>query len=219
MVIFIGYDSREDMAYRAAKYSAGNHKIVPLVQQTLRDYGLYWREVDTLASTEFSLTRFLVPELCNFKGWALFIDCDTLFLSDPAELFALADDRYAVMCVKHNYLPQNTTKMDGKNQHIYPRKNWSSVMLFNCAHPANRKLTKQLVNISTPQFLHRLSWLSDDDIGSLPLSWNWLVGWYTEPNDGTPKLLHYTEGGPWFAEYANCEYANNWLSVASSIKD
>lgn len=92
-------------------------------------------------------------------------------------------------------------------------------MLFNCAHPANRKLTKQLVNISTPQFLHRLSWLSDDDIGSLPLSWNWLVGWYTEPNDGTPKLLHYTEGGPWFAEYANCEYANNWLSVASSIKD
>jgi hypothetical protein len=218
MVIYIGYDSREDIAYQVCKQSCGNHKVIPLVQQQLRDQQLYWREVDALASTEFSLTRFLVPELSIFKGWALFIDSDTLFLTDPSELFALADDRYAVMCVKHDYKPLSTNKMDGRLQTIYPRKNWSSVMLFNCSHPSNAALTKQLVNTATPQFLHRLAWLDDSEIGYLPVSWNWLVDWYTEPRDGHPKLLHYTEGGPWFPEYTNCEYANNWLSVAASVK-
>jgi lipopolysaccharide biosynthesis glycosyltransferase len=219
MVIYVGYDSREDIAYQVCKHSCRDYPVIPIVQQQLRNQQLYWRDIDTLASTEFSITRFLVPHLNAFKGWALFVDCDTLFLTDPSGLFALADDRYAVMCVKHEYTPSSIIKMDGKNQHIYPRKNWSSVMLFNCSHPSNAKLTKELVNTATPQFLHRLSWLKDEEIGSLPISWNWLVDWYKEPKDGIPKLLHYTEGGPWFIEHATCEYANIWLAAATSIKD
>ena len=216
MVIYIGYDAREDIAYRVAKSSAAGHEVKPLVQQQLREQGLYWRDVDTLASTDFSFTRFLVPELQQFKGWALFVDCDVLFLNNPKELFDLADDRYAVMCVQHDYTPTATVKMDGKTQHLYPRKNWSSVMLFNCAHPSNKVLTKQLVNTATGQYLHRLSWLTDNEVGALPHEWNWLVGWYKEPQDGKPKLLHYTEGGPWFSNYTNCEYADLWLKAASS---
>lgn len=216
MVIYIGYDTREDIAYRVAKSSITGYEVKPLVQQQLRNQGLYWRHIDTLASTEFSFTRFLIPELQQFKGWALFVDCDVLFLNNPKELFDLADDRYAVMCVKHNYIPTNQTKMDGKIQHQYPRKNWSSVMLFNCSHPSNKALTKQLVNSASGQFLHRLQWLVDSEIGELPHEWNWLVGWYKEPKNGKPKLLHYTEGGPWFSDYANCEYADLWLKAASA---
>jgi lipopolysaccharide biosynthesis glycosyltransferase len=209
-MIYIGYDTREDTAYRVAKHSASNHMVTPLIQTALRSSGCYWREPDKLASTEFSLTRFLVPYLNNYKGWALFIDCDVLFLEDPQNLFDLADNKYAMMCVKHNYNPHTTIKMDGKQQHLYPRKNWSSVMLFNCCHPSNLKLTPQLINTETPAYLHRMSWLRDSEIGELPLAWNYLVGWYNEQEHGKPKLLHYTEGGPWFENYKDCEYADEW---------
>jgi len=100
--------------------------------------------------------------------------------------------------------------MDGQVQTVYPRKNWSSMVLWNCAHPKNKILTPELLNKETPQFLHRFSWLEDEDIGSLPHEYNWLVGWYKEPKDGAPKILHYTEGGPWFDGYRDCEYADVW---------
>ena len=147
----------------------------------------------------------------NFKGWALFIDCDIVFLEDVNNLFSLADDRYAVMCVKHEFNPKPGLKMDGQVQTVYPRKNWSSVVLWNCAHPSNEKVTVDSVN--NPNFngayFHRFSWLKDEEIGELPCDWNWLVGWYKK-DDGVPRAIHYTEGGPWFKNYRNCEFNQDW---------
>ncbi len=214
--IFIGWDSREDIAYQVSKYSAErrsrNVEVIPLKQQSLRKSGLYWREVDKLAATEFTFTRFLIPELTNYSGWALFMDCDIIFQESPDELFKLVDDRYAVMCAKHDYTPKEGIKMDGQVQTVYPRKNWSSVMLINCAHPKNKILTKELVNNpeTTGAYLHRFSWLNDEDIGTISHEWNWLVGWYKQPEDGEPKAIHYTEGGPWFNNYRFCDYHTEW---------
>ena len=202
MKVFVGYDPREDIAYQVCKHSIKSRQpeadIRPLIQKELRDAGWYTRPVDKLASTEFTFTRFLVPELTNFNGWALFMDCDMILTADIKELFDQADDQYAVMCVQHDYTPKEGMKMDGQKQTIYPRKNWSSVMLFNCGHEANSKLTMDLVN--SPEvngaYLHRFSWLNDFEIGKLHHTWNYLVGVYDYID--TPKLIHYTEGGPWF---------------------
>jgi lipopolysaccharide biosynthesis glycosyltransferase len=218
--IFVGWDSREDIAYQVCKRSIQDTasvpvEIIPLKQRLLRKQGHYWRSADKLASTEFTFTRFLVPHLANYEGWALFIDCDFVALDDVKKLFDQADDKYAIMCAQHNYTPKEGIKMDGQVQHIYPRKNWSSMMLINCGHPSNKKLTKELVNDPKidGKYLHRFSWLSNYEIGEISHEWNWLVGWYKEPEDGKPKFLHYTEGGPWFEEYQNCEYANEYYKV------
>ena len=213
--VFVGYDTREDIAYQVCEYSIKRYnpsiKIVPLVQQELRQKKIYWREIDKLASTEFTFTRFLVPHLMNYKGWALFIDCDIVFLEDVNNLFSLADDRYAVMCVKHEFKPKPGLKMDGQVQTVYPRKNWSSVVLWNCAHPSNEKISVDSVNNPNYDgaFFHRFSWLKDEEIGELPCDWNWLVGWY-KGGDGTPRAIHYTEGGPWFKNYRSCEFNQQW---------
>jgi lipopolysaccharide biosynthesis glycosyltransferase len=216
MKVFVGYDSREDIAYRVCEHSirARNKEIevVPLVQSKLRKNGLYNRDIDPLASTEFTFTRFLVPHLMEYQGWAIFCDCDIIFKIDVAEIFAQADDKYAVMVVQHDYTPAEGTKMDNQTQTVYPRKNWSSVILWNCNHPSNAQVNLDLINDpeKTGQFFHRFQWLSDNEIGSLDNSYNWLVGWYKEPHDGTPKVIHYTEGGPWFPNYENCEYGALW---------
>ena len=214
MKVFVGYDTREDIAYQVCKHSIETKSkladVRPLKQQELRDAGWYTRPIDKLASTEFTFTRFLIPELMNFKGWALFMDCDMILTTDIKELFDQADPKYAVMCVQHDYTPKEGVKMDGQKQTIYPRKNWSSVMLFNCGHPSNAKLTMDLVN--DPEingaYLHRFSWLKDEEIGELDHTWNYLVGVYDDVE--TPKLIHYTEGGPWFENYRNCEFSNLW---------
>lgn len=221
--VFVGYDPREDIAYQVCKYSLitkSSVSIIPLKQNNLREIGLYWRDVDKLAATEFTFTRFLIPELMQFKGWALFCDCDIIFLEDIQQLFNQVDDRYAVMCAKHDYRPKEGLKMDGKNQYVYPRKNWSSVMLINCGHPSNQILTKEFVNNSEidGKYLHRFSWLKDEEIGEFSHEWNWLVGWY-KPGfvDGFPKALHYTEGGPWMEEYRTCEYDYIWKKYLMSM--
>ena len=214
MKIFVGYDTREDIAYQVCKHSIlkrqPNADVRPLKQQELRDAGWYTRPIDKLASTEFTFTRFLIPELTNFKGWALFMDCDMILTTDIKELFDQADDKYAVMCVHHDYKVKEEFKMDGQKQTIYPRKNWSSVMLFNCEHPSNKALTQDLVN--NPEingaYLHRFSWLKDKEIGELHHTWNYLVGVYNDIE--TPKLIHYTEGGPWFENYRDCEFNGLW---------
>tara|TARA_B110000305_G_scaffold24739_2_gene22562 strand:+ start:2260 stop:3960 length:1701 start_codon:yes stop_codon:yes gene_type:complete len=211
--IYVGWDSREDIAYQACRQSLKDTasvpiKVIPLKQPQLKRDEMYWRDKDQLASTEFTFTRFLLPELAEFKGWALFIDCDFIALDDVKELFDQRDNKYALMCAQHDYTPKANTKMDGQQQHNYPRKNWSSMMLVNCGHPSNRLLTKELVNDPKVdgKYLHRFSWLEDEEVGKLSHEWNWLVGWYKEPEDGKPKFLHYTEGGPWFEEYKDCEY-------------
>jgi lipopolysaccharide biosynthesis glycosyltransferase len=218
--VFVGWDSREDIAYQIAKKSILDRasvpvEVIPLKQKDLRKKELYWRDVDTLAATEFTYTRYLIPELCNFEGWALFIDCDFVFLCDVKEIFDHIDEKYAIMCAQHDYTPEEGIKMDGKVQTTYPRKNWSSMMLINCQHPSNAILTKDHVNdpSKTGAYFHRFSWLNDSEIGEISHEYNWLVGWYSEPRDGSPKVLHYTEGGPWFKKYENCEYAVEWYKV------
>lgn len=216
MKVFVGWDSREDIAYQVCKHSIikrqPDAKVSPLKQKELRSKEIYWRSIDPLASTEFTFTRFLIPYLMNYEGWAVFCDCDIIFVTDIKELFDQADDKFAVMCVKHDYTPQEGIKMDGQRQTIYPRKNWSSVVLWNCGHPSNKKLTKEMVNDLdlTGAYFHRFSWLNDDEIGEIKTEWNWLVGWHQEPKDGKPKAIHYTEGGPWFENYRNCEYSQEW---------
>ena len=141
--VFVGYDSREDIAFEVCRQSIYNTasvpvEVIPLRQDKLRSQGWYWRDEDKLGSTEFTFTRFLVPFLTDYKGWALFIDCDFIFKQDIADLFALADDKYAVMCAHHDYTPKEGQKMSGKAQLPYPRKNWSSMVLWNCGHHLNK---------------------------------------------------------------------------------
>lgn len=213
--VFVGYTSYQDVVYQIAKHSierlSRDVKCFPIVQSSLRELGLYTREIDKKGATEFSITRFLTPYLAGYKGWVLFCDNDVLALTDINELFDQADDRYAVMCAKHNHTPKNSIKLDGQLQTSYPRKNWSSVVLWNCNHPKNRMITPELVNEISPLFLHRFMWLEDSEIGEFSHEWNWLVEWYKEPTDGKPKFLHFTDGGPYFVNYQHVEYKDLWL--------
>jgi len=223
MRVFIGYDRREDIAYRVAKASLLKHssiplEITPVVQNDLRYRGIYQREPDPLSSTEFSFTRFLTPYLAGYTGWALFCDCDFLFRGDIASVTDYMDGAKAVMCVPHEYTPPETVKMDGKAQHQYPRKNWSSFMLFNCEHPQVKTLTPEVVNTQTGMYLHRFQWLADDLIGELPIAFNYLEGWHTKDDCPNPIAVHFTRGGPWFKDWVDVEYAAEWNAVAKKIQ-
>ena len=215
MKVFIGWDSREDIAYQVCRASILRHTsipvdIQPVVQSELRQRGVYTRESDPFSSTEFSFTRFLTPYLVGYTGWAVFMDCDFLFRGDIAGLMDYADGAKACLTVQHDYRPSETVKMDNKAQHQYPRKNWSSLMFINCAHPQVKALTPEVVNRESGMFLHRFQWLTDDVIGSLPIAWNYLEGWYTRDHCPNPIAVHYTRGGPWFPGYQDVEYAEEW---------
>lgn len=232
--VLIGWDSREPVAadvlsHSILKRTNSTVKIEYLKHRELRKKGIFrrkwsinvftgeWQDEndDKPFTTEFSHTRFLVPHLMNYKGWALFMDSDMIFLSDIKKLFELADDQYAVMCVKHNHKPpSDAKKMDDRTQLRYHRKNWSSFMLFNCGHPSNRKLTPEKVGFLTGLDLHTFSWLHDDEIGSLPNGYNFIAGVSPKlpPERGNrPDVIHYTEGGPWFPNCANVPYAQMWI--------
>lgn len=231
--IWIGYDQHEDKAFTATCRSIKRHLSSPIKYEglflhDLKERGLYRRPTefrsngagkrqqiwdvisDAPCATEFSISRFLVPHLAS-SGWALFMDCDMLARADLNELFDLANPKYAVMCVKHNYSPLHNVKMDGQIQTLYARKNWSSVMLFNVDHPSNKKLTVDLVNTVPGRDLHRFCWLDDDEIGRLGQEWNWLAG-HSDPSID-PKIVHYTEGTPNLPGYENAPYADEWRAV------
>ena len=214
--IFIGWDSREQDAYDVCIKSLKEHAsqdldIQPIIRDTLMETGDYYRPQPEAGSVEFTYTRFLTPYLSDHKGWALFIDCDFLFTKDVAELFAMADEKYALMCVKHDYIPKNTIKMDGQKQVTYPRKNWSSCILWNCEHPSNKALTKDIVSTESGAYLHRFQFLNDEEIGEIPLEWNWLEGEYDKP-ETPPAVIHFTNGGPWFDDWQEVDYADLWRS-------
>lgn len=213
--IFVGFDPREEVAYEVCKYSIESRATIPvevikLDKSQLSAQGLYTRQKDPLSSTEFTFTRFFVPYLSEFSGISCFCDCDFLWLCDAAEVYNLAEERFAVQVVQHDYRPTETTKMDGQKQHLYPRKNWSSMILYNNSHHKNAVLTPQYLNTASGNVLHRFLWLKDHHIGSLPHTYNWLENWYKEPEDGKPSAIHYTRGGPWFKKYENVEYADLW---------
>jgi len=213
--IYIGWDRREPEAYDVAEFSLKRRAsipvaVTPIKLDDLRARGLYWRGQDPLASTEFTYSRFLTPALAGYRGWALFCDCDFLWLGDIAGLLDYTGTSKAVYCVQHDYRPKEVTKMDGAVQTIYPRKNWSSLMLFNCEHPAVRGLTPDVANRESGAYLHRMQWVEDDAIGALPVDWNWLEGWNQRPAQGTPKVVHFTRGGPWFEQWQNVDYGELW---------
>jgi len=210
--IFIGYDRKLPVLYNVLQHSIQTRasqpvSIVPLMVSQLS--ACYHRERHPLASTEFSFSRFLVPYLSGYEGWSLFIDNDMLVLDDIAKLWALRDDRFAVMCTQHDHRPREEVKFLGTVQTKYEKKNWSSVMLFNNARCT--ALTPEFVNTATGLELHQFKWLeSDAQIGPIPLRWNHLVG-YDAPNRDV-SLAHYTLGGPYFEENRECEYAAEWFA-------
>lgn len=227
--IVLGWDPREIVGHHLFTFSAIRRtsrplRFVPLMEQALRHKGLYRRPHETRdgqlwcpisqapMATAFANSRFLTPWLAAGQ-WALFADgADMLFQTDPADLFALADERYAVQVVKREHAPSESTKMDGVAQTVYPRKNWSSLILWNLDHPANARLTIDMVNELPGRDLHAFCWLEDEEIGRLPMRWNWLVG--TDPGmeeaGATPCLLHYTAGTPELLGRSG-PYAGEWL--------
>lgn len=225
-MIFIGHDRREQAAYDVAVKSLRRFQpdvaFLPLQLDRLAAVGLLRRSMDMRGqmydlpsnapcATEFAISRFLVPILCQ-SGWALFVDCDVVFLADPGELFALADPSKAVMVVQHHNGHVAGTKMDGQMQQLYARKNWSSVCMYNCDHPSNLRLSLQDVNERPGRDLHRFYWLDDSEIGELPPEWNWLVG--VQPKPEHPKIAHYTLGGPWLPTWKGAEHDDLWLEAS-----
>ena len=205
--VFIGWDSREPIAADVCAYSISKHASCPvkihyLKLKELEAQGIITRERDKNSSTEFTYTRFLVPYLMQYTGKAIFCDCDFLWTSDIKEVYDLLPNHKSVAVIPHDeygYSPKTRSKMDGQPQTFYPRKNWSSMMVFNCDTADSQRLTLDAVNGKKPSYLHRLEWVgSDNSIEKLPPNWNWLSGYYKERDHGIPKVIHYTDGGPWF---------------------
>lgn len=227
--VWIGYEPRELDAFVVARSSILRHASHPIpiggiILSDLEQAEIYTRKTirgggnglltdaisDAPMSTEFAISRFLTPRLAGGRGWALYIDCDMLVRSDIMDLFALADPSKAVQCVKHDHRPSEATKMDGQQQTHYARKNWSSVMLFNCEHPANASLTVELINTVPGRDLHRFCWLADDQIGELPPEWNFLAGYSPEPTNIDPKIVHFTKGTPTQLKGTRIPFAHEW---------
>jgi lipopolysaccharide biosynthesis glycosyltransferase len=208
--IFIGYDPREAIAFHVCSNSIIRHSsqpvsINPLALNILKGY----EEKHTDGSNHFIYSRFLVPHLMNYQGWAIFIDGDMILRDDITKLWELRDESKAVQVVKHDYKTRLSEKYLGSKNEDYPRKNWSSVILWNCGHTANAGVTPDFVQNATGAQVHRFSWLDDSLIGELPKEWNWLdIEYDRNPN---AKLVHYTLGTPCFHEFADRGgFANEW---------
>jgi len=217
--VYIGYDPKESAAFYTLAHSILRRAsipvaIAPLMRTQLKD--IYTRERGPTESTEFSMTRFLVPYLSGYAGWSVFMDCDMLCLADIGELAARIDRQpdKAVLVCKHDYVPRTERKFLDQVQTKYPRKNWSSLMVFNNARC--RALTVDYVNSAPGLELHRFNWTEDRLIGEIPLEWNWLVGEY----DHSPKakIVHYTLGGPYFDAYRDCDYASEWFAEFEAMR-
>ncbi len=228
ILVYIGYDAREHDAFLVAEASLRRHasepiQVVPLCSGQLRAQRLLTRSVDSRGgrqydlssdayqSTEFAVSRFLVPFLAQ-TGFAVFVDCDVVFTRDIVELLAEADSNKAVQVVKHEYAPCLNNKMDDQPQSAYHRKNWSSVMVWNCDHEANRRLTLDDVNKRRGLELHQFYWLHDSEIGDLNPAWNWLVG--EQPKPPEVGVAHFTLGGPWVPGWQSTEHDEIWNNEA-----
>lgn len=230
--IWVGYDTREQAAFDVARESIRKRLTIKAIQtkgimfDDVRDRGLYWRPTErrlgklfdvisnNYMSTEFAISRFLVPHLTPQGGYALFMDCDMLVRGNLCRLFDEVHQQRgkAVYVVKHDFTPTSEIKMDGQVQTSYARKLWSSFMVFDCDHPANCRLTVDLINAARGLDLHQFCWLQDDEIGELDPKWNHIV---TTDSPSTkpevdPKVVHFTEGGPWMTGFEDVPYADEW---------
>jgi lipopolysaccharide biosynthesis glycosyltransferase len=207
--IFIGYDPREAIAYHTCvnsiiRNSSRPVSITPLALQNLSEY----TETHNDGSNQFIYSRFLVPHLMDYNGWAIFLDGDMIIRDDISKLWDLRDQSKAVQVVQHNYRTILSKKyLDAKNED-FPRKNWSSVILWNCSHELNHSVTPLFVQESSGAILHRFTWLTDDEIGELPIEWNWLADEFGYNQDA--KLLHFTLGTPCFHDFATSPMASEW---------
>jgi hypothetical protein len=206
--VFIGYDAREAIAYEVLKYSILRRASIDVNVRPLitADIPIYTRPRHPNQTTDFAFTRFLVPYLSGYEGVSIFMDCDMLMRADIKELLNDVPERCAVAVCPHDYTPKTTTKFLDQPQTAYPRKNWSSLMVFQ--NSECRRLTPYYVNRASAADLHRLAWVPDNAIGSLPLDWNWLVGEYA-PNP-TARCYHWTLGGPWFVGSEDVDHADLW---------
>ena len=216
--VYIGYDPRESVAFHTLSHSILRRSsvpiaVAPLVQSQLGQ--IYRRPRGPTESTEFSMTRFLVPYLSNYSGWSIFMDCDMLCRTDIAALVNETEQSdKAVLVCKHDYVPKTDRKFLGQVQTKYARKNWSSLMLFN--NERCRSLSVDYVNSASGLELHRFAWVDDRAIGELPLEWNWLVGEY--PYNADARIVHFTIGGPYFEAYRDCDYAQEWFAEFEAMR-
>ncbi|EDZ64940.1 conserved hypothetical protein [beta proteobacterium KB13] len=215
--LYVGYDEREAIAYHVFCHSVIKNtsipvKITPLVLSQLKEFN----ETHQDRSNDFVYSRFLTPYLNEFNGWAIFADGDMICQADLKELIGMADPNKALMVVKHDYQTKASIKYLGNINENYPRKNWSSVILWNCSHPKHKILTPEFVSNQTGKFLHRFSWLDDNDIGELPVEWNWLACEYEKNADA--KLIHYTLGTPCFKDFRDTDMAEIWYDYYESAK-
>lgn len=209
ITIFIGYDPREAIAFHVCSNSIIRHasqpvSIIPLALNLLKDY----TETHTDGSNQFIYSRFLVPHLMNYSGWAIFIDGDMIIRDDITKLWDLRDPSKDVLVVKHDYKTKMTQKYLGSSNENYPRKNWSSVILWNCSSNANKSVTPSFIEKSSGAELHRFTWIEDSNIGELPIEWNWLPDELGENYNA--KLLHYTLGTPSFHDFATTPMGAEW---------
>jgi len=215
--VFVGYDSKEKVAFNVLSYSILKNStkpvaITPIYLPNIKDD--FVRERNNLSSTEFSFSRFIIPHLMNYQGWALFMDCDMLMKADIAELWRLRDDKYAVQVCQHDYTPKSQTKFLNQVQTVYPKKNWSSFMLMNCSKCT--QLTPDYVNKATGLELHQFKWLEGDHlVGDLPLEWNWLADEYEYKED--VKNIHFTYFVLYFYSYRLCYYADEWFKYCEEF--
>lgn len=219
--VFLGFDPVESVAWHTMAHSILRQSSLPVafVPVNVRNFtGFFNRDRDPKQSNEFSFSRFLVPYLSDFKGYGIFFDCDMMLRCDIAEIFKCIelDPSKALYVVKHDYLPKDDKKYLDNIQYAYPRKNWSSVVVWNCAHPKNWILNPQYIQTATGMELHRFNWLHDDEIGELDVRWNWLVGEYKNPPVDV-KNVHWTLGGPYFQEYRNVDFADEWFEESTRM--
>lgn len=213
--IFVGFEPKEAVAFHVLSDSILRNCtqpvcIVPLVTSTLARGGIYNREYDSRQSNSFSFSRFLVPYLSDYTGMSIYMDCDMLLRGDICTVLEEIDEEHAVSVVKHDYESRVSVKYLGTKQYSYPRKNWSSFVVWNCAHPKNRLVDKNFVAQKDAAHLHRFLWLEDNEIGSLNEKWNWLVGEYDNPPENTMNV-HWTLGGPYFNEFSTVDFAQEWF--------
>ena len=213
--IYIGFDEAEIVAYHTLshsiiKYASRPVRISPICSKQFKSF--FNRPRDEKQSNDFSFTRFLVPYLNQYDGHAIFMDCDMMLKTDIFEVFSEINQENAVSVVQHDYTPSDTVKYLNKIQYAYPRKNWSSFIVWNCSHIKNGKITPKFVENASGLELHRFTWLDDSEIGSLDVGWNWLVGDYTNPPNNV-KNLHWTVGGPYFKEYSQVDFSTEWFAM------
>lgn len=209
--VFVGFDQREAATFHVLNQSILDTTTVPVSITPLHGPMLDGFDGQQDGTNAFIYSRFLVPELMKWEGWALYLDSDMLVQTDLERLWARRDESKAVMVCQHDYEVRHKRKFIGTpieaDNAVYPRKNWSSLILWNCGHPSNRILQRQFVAEAGGRYLHRFSWLRDEQIGSLPLSWNHLAD---EVPYESADLIHFTLGAPGFEYYQYCNHADKW---------